>query len=390
MPVSRDPSPELKQLMKIGLISLGCPKNLVDAEVMLGLAQQAGHELTHDAAERRRARRQHLRVHRLGEAGVDRRDPRDGAAQDGRRVPAADRHRLPRRALPRRAERARSPRSTRCSAPARCRRSSARSAAEPRRRSPLTFVRRRRSHSPARGADARHGTRAAASRSPRRAADLSLRRRHAAPPGDAEALRLREDRRRLRLQVRVLHHPDAARRTTAAGRATRSSREARALAARGVKELLLISQDTTFYGIDRRRARRAGRAAARAERDRRARVDPAALPLPDDDRRRRRSTAMAECEKVCKYIDLPLQHASNAVLQADEAARARGRTTTSCSTRIRDARARRRPPHDLHRRLPGETEADVDELCDFVADARVRSRRRLHLFARGRHVGATR
>ena len=38
---------------------------------------------------------------------------------------------------------------------------------------------------------------------------------------------------------------------TAAGRPTRSSREARALAARGVKELLLISQDTTFYGIDR-------------------------------------------------------------------------------------------------------------------------------------------
>ena len=37
--------------MKIGLISLGCPKNLVDSEVMLGLAQQAGHELTQDAAE---------------------------------------------------------------------------------------------------------------------------------------------------------------------------------------------------------------------------------------------------------------------------------------------------------------------------------------------------
>src|SRR5437899_7730594 len=34
--------------MKIGLLSLGCPKNLVDSEVMLGLAQQAGHELTND------------------------------------------------------------------------------------------------------------------------------------------------------------------------------------------------------------------------------------------------------------------------------------------------------------------------------------------------------
>src|SRR3954463_14353282 len=36
--------------MKIGLVSLGCPKNLVDSEVMLGLARNAGHELTQDAA----------------------------------------------------------------------------------------------------------------------------------------------------------------------------------------------------------------------------------------------------------------------------------------------------------------------------------------------------
>ena len=37
--------------VKVGLVSLGCPKNLVDSEVMLGLSQQAGHELTPDAAE---------------------------------------------------------------------------------------------------------------------------------------------------------------------------------------------------------------------------------------------------------------------------------------------------------------------------------------------------
>ncbi|MES1254423.1 MAG: 30S ribosomal protein S12 methylthiotransferase RimO, partial [Acidobacteriota bacterium] len=37
--------------MKVGLISLGCPKNLVDSEVMLGLARGAGHELTQNAAE---------------------------------------------------------------------------------------------------------------------------------------------------------------------------------------------------------------------------------------------------------------------------------------------------------------------------------------------------
>ena len=37
--------------MKIGMVSLGCPKNLVDSEVMLGLAQQEGHQLTRDAAD---------------------------------------------------------------------------------------------------------------------------------------------------------------------------------------------------------------------------------------------------------------------------------------------------------------------------------------------------
>src|SRR6476469_2107213 len=35
--------------MKIGVVSLGCPKNLVDGEVMLGLARDAGHEITSDA-----------------------------------------------------------------------------------------------------------------------------------------------------------------------------------------------------------------------------------------------------------------------------------------------------------------------------------------------------
>ena len=36
--------------MKIGFLSLGCPKNLVDGEVMLGIAREAGHEIIQDAA----------------------------------------------------------------------------------------------------------------------------------------------------------------------------------------------------------------------------------------------------------------------------------------------------------------------------------------------------
>src|SRR5918992_3502080 len=37
--------------MKIGFVSLGCPKNLVDSEVMMGLSQQGGHTVTRDAAD---------------------------------------------------------------------------------------------------------------------------------------------------------------------------------------------------------------------------------------------------------------------------------------------------------------------------------------------------
>src|SRR5262245_60157569 len=37
--------------MKIGFLSLGCPKNLVDGEVMLGMAREAGHELTTTASD---------------------------------------------------------------------------------------------------------------------------------------------------------------------------------------------------------------------------------------------------------------------------------------------------------------------------------------------------
>src|ERR1044072_6477985 len=37
--------------MKVGFISLGCPKNLVDSEVMMGELQQSGYEITTDASE---------------------------------------------------------------------------------------------------------------------------------------------------------------------------------------------------------------------------------------------------------------------------------------------------------------------------------------------------
>ena len=142
--------------------------------------------------------------------------------------------------------------------------------------------------------------------------------------------------------------------------------EARALAARGVKELLLISQDTTFYGIDRQERG----ALARLLRQLNA-VDGLEwirllylYPTTIDEET---LAAMAECDKVCKYIDLPLQHASNAILKRMK----RPGTRQSYDTLL--ARIRNRVPGVALRTtfivgFPGETEADADELCAFVED----------------------
>ena len=78
-------------------------------------------------------------------------------------------------------------------------------------------------------------------------------------------------------------------------------------------------------------------------------------------------SAMAECDKVCKYIDLPLQHASNRVLTRMKRPGTRG-TYDRLLNRIRT----RVPGVALRTTFivgfPGETAADVDELCAFITD----------------------
>ena len=143
-------------------------------------------------------------------------------------------------------------------------------------------------------------------------------------------------------------------------------REAQALAQRGVKELLLISQDTTFYGIDRQERG----ALARLLRQLNA-VDGLEwvrllylYPTTIDDET---LAAMADCEKVCKYIDLPLQHASNPVLKRMKRPGTRQKYD-QLLTRIRA----RVPGVALRTTFivgfPGESDADVAELCGFVTD----------------------
>jgi ribosomal protein S12 methylthiotransferase len=145
-------------------------------------------------------------------------------------------------------------------------------------------------------------------------------------------------------------------------------REARDLAARGVKELLLISQDTTFYGVDRHERGALARLLRKLneidglEWIRLLYLYPTTI---DDDT----LAAMAECGKVCKYIDLPLQHAANPVLKSMKRPGSRQKYDRLLG------RIRERVPGVALRTtfivgFPGETDTDVDDLCGFVTDHR--------------------
>ncbi|MGH9201816.1 MAG: 30S ribosomal protein S12 methylthiotransferase RimO, partial [Vicinamibacterales bacterium] len=140
--------------------------------------------------------------------------------------------------------------------------------------------------------------------------------------------------------------------------------EARALAQRGVKELLLISQDTTFYGVDRKE--RGALARLLRELDHVEGLEWIRLlylyPTTITDEV---IAAIADAEKVCKYIDLPLQHGSDAVLRRMK----RPGTRAGYERLLR--RIRDRIPGVALRTtfivgFPGETEGDFDELMGFV------------------------
>src|SRR5678815_4311257 len=145
-------------------------------------------------------------------------------------------------------------------------------------------------------------------------------------------------------------------------------RAAEALAARGVKELLLISQDTSFYGNDRgergalARLLRALNRVDGLEWIRMLYLYP--TTITDDV-----LEAMAESEKVCKYVDLPLQHASDDVLR-----RMKRPGTRASYERLLD-RIRQRVEGVTLRTtfivgFPGETTEDFAELQSFVEAVR--------------------
>ena len=144
--------------------------------------------------------------------------------------------------------------------------------------------------------------------------------------------------------------------------------EARKLAERGVKEIMVIAQDTTYYGIDlygRRRLADLLTELCRIEGIEWIRLHyayPAAFP--ED------VIEVMACEpKICKYLDIPFQHISDNMLSAMK------RRHTKAEAIELIARLRERIPDIALRTTllvgyPGETAEDVAELEQFVRDVR--------------------
>jgi ribosomal protein S12 methylthiotransferase len=334
--------------MKIGLISLGCPKNLVDSEVMLGLAEQAGHELTQDASDadvlvvntcafidsakqesidavlEMAQHKKHGACKRLVVTGCMAERYRDELQRE---IPEID-------AILGTGE---VPQIVGAIGGA---------------ATPVAFFRSRESLVPNPESPRARPTYIYDADTPR----LMATPKHYAYVKIAEGCDYK-------CAFCIIPTLRGAYRSRSADSIVR---EARALASRGVRELLLISQDTTFYGIDRGERG----ALARLLRELNA-VDGIEwirllylYPTTIDDAT---LAAMAECDRVCKYIDLPLQHASNEVLRRMKRPGTR-QTYDQLLAKIRD----RVPGVALRTTFivgfPGETEEDVDQLAGFVAD----------------------
>lgn len=144
--------------------------------------------------------------------------------------------------------------------------------------------------------------------------------------------------------------------------------EAKHFASIGVKELVLIAQELTYYGLDLYKKR-----ALSELLDALCEVDgiewirlhyayPGKFPLEVFD-------TMAKQPKVCNYLDIPLQHASDTVLD-------RMRRQTTCEEqRSLILHARNRVPDIAIRTtflvgFPGESEDEFQQLCDFIEEMR--------------------
>ncbi len=144
--------------------------------------------------------------------------------------------------------------------------------------------------------------------------------------------------------------------------------QAQSLASKGVQELILIGQDTTFYGLDLYQERKLAallEALAQVEGIEWIRLH-YAFPtgFPKDVLK-----VMQEQPKICKYLDIPLQHISDPILKSMR----RGTTKAKTTALLEEMRATI-PGIALRTTLivgyPGETEEDFNTLKQWVAEMR--------------------
>ncbi len=145
-------------------------------------------------------------------------------------------------------------------------------------------------------------------------------------------------------------------------------KEAEGLAAKGVRELILIAQDLTYYGLDLYKRRALAdllRALVQVEGIEWIRLHyafPAGFPTDVLE-------VMRQEPKICNYIDIPLQHISDPILKS-----MRRGTTREKTTRLLETFRREVPGIAIRTTLivgyPGETEEDFETLRNWVAETR--------------------
>lgn len=145
--------------------------------------------------------------------------------------------------------------------------------------------------------------------------------------------------------------------------------EARALAAQGVKELIVIAQDITRYGVDlygKPRLAELLKELVKIDGVSWIRLHYLYPDVFDDEL----IDVIAHEEKIVKYLDIPLQHINDAIL------RRMNRRGTGAEIRALIAKLRERIPGVVLRTsliagLPGEGEAEFEELCTWLREVRL-------------------
>ncbi len=142
--------------------------------------------------------------------------------------------------------------------------------------------------------------------------------------------------------------------------------EAQRLADQGVKELILVAQETTVYGVDLYGEKRLPQLLTKLARVPGIRWIRVQYCYPEEITEELIQVIKNE-PKVCHYLDLPIQHASDRILKR------MGRRTTQADLRRIIGRLREEIPDICLRTtlisgFPGETEDDHEELMRFVDD----------------------